>query len=120
MNNLFDGLEAIMAGVVIPIILSTAATVVYVSKCGWHGIRHFFSCWCISCFMGVCAHWLLEHLQINSTLSALIISMSALLSHAILDILFHPKLRAAIIRRLNYEISTRFSNGNSKSREFDE
>lgn len=91
----------------LPVILSTVACIVYVIKCGWKGFTNFISLWCIACFCGVMAHWCAMHYGITGNLNAVIVSMSALLSHFIMDILLHPQVREAVKKRLVREILTR-------------
>lgn len=102
-----QGMEDLLVGIVAPIILSTVATIIYLVIHGWRGICNALSTWGISCFMGVLAHWACLEYAVSGTLSAIIISMSALLSHTILDILFHPQIRKAFMQRLTLEIHTR-------------
>lgn len=117
MNNIFSSIGFLVENIVLPVILSTVATIIYTIKNGWRGIRNFFATWCIACFAGVCASWGIAHLNYNPSLNALIISMTALLSHLILDVIFHPEIRNAIRRRIVNEISERgrgASNGAKK------
>lgn len=93
--------------IVLPIILSTVASVLYVIRSGWKGFADFAACWFTACFCGVMGHWVAMHYGITGNMNAVIVSMTALLSHLIMDILFHPQIREAIKRRLINEILTR-------------
>lgn len=102
-----DWLAIMVENVVLPAILSTVATLIYVIKCGWHGLLDFLAKWAIASFTGVLAHWTALHYGITGALNAVIISMSALISHMLMEVLFNPQIMDAIKERLLHEIKTR-------------
>lgn len=107
MERLIQGIDDLLVGIGTATILSTVATLIYLAIHGWRGICNALITWGISCFAGVLAHWGCLEYSVSGTLSAIIISMVALLSHTILDVLFHPQVRNAFLKRLTSEISTR-------------
>lgn len=113
MQRLISGLDDLLIGLGTAIFLSTVGTVIYLVIHGWRGIASLFSTWAISCFVGVLAHWACIEYAISGNLSAIIISLSALLSHLVLDVLFHPQIKKALVQRLMLEIHTR---GRAKGR----
>lgn len=108
-----DTLQFLSRDILVPLILSTVATLIYLLRSGWHGIANCLASWCIACFVGVLTHWTLSHYGIGGTIGAVIISMAALLSHMVMDIIFHPQLREAVKKRLAYEVMT-FGRGRGK------
>lgn len=102
------GLNDLLEGILIPIAISILASVVRVALWGWKGVRHFAANICVSCFAGVCAHWLLSCFHLSPTVNAVIISLAALLSRDCLAMVFSRKTLAvtagAVRKRIVSEI----------------
>lgn len=101
-----ESLKLLTANIILPAVLSTAASIIYGIRRGWKGIADFLACWSTASFMGVLTHWTCDHYGITGTLAAVIISMAALLSHLVMDIVFHPAIKDAMTKRLVREIAS--------------
>lgn len=107
MHRLISGIDELLIGLGTAIMLSSVATLIYLVVHGWRGFINFFSTWALSCFMGVLAHWACIEYAVSGALSAIIISMTALLSHTVLGVIFHPQVQKALRQRIVLEIHTR-------------
>lgn len=110
-HYLFTGVNDIFQGIVAPVIISFAASIVRGCLFGWHGFRHFFANLCVGIFGGVLAHWILARYDLDPTMNAVIVACAALISRDMLQTLFSRQtleiIASAIKGRIAHEIMSR-------------
>ncbi|WP_165177412.1 phage holin family protein [Desulfovibrio sp. ZJ369] len=84
-GSVFDGLADIVAGIVVPLLLSAVATCVRLSRFGWKGVRHLMASLFASTFTGVIVFWGLDYFDLSPTVDAAIISVCAYMGGSLLD-----------------------------------
>lgn len=85
MGLAFDGLADIVAGIVVPLILSAVATCVRLSRYGWKSAQHLIASLFTSTFTGVVVFWGLDYFDLSPTVDAAITSVSAYMGGSLLD-----------------------------------
>lgn len=101
---IFQGIEDILQGIAIPLIIAVCACIMRIAMVGWHGVRHFFANFCVAVLMGVLAYWVLTSYGLNPNVVAALTCACSLLAKDFLDMLMSERVRHAIRERLIYEI----------------
>lgn len=105
---LYVGIDDLLQGILCPIAISFCAGIVRAALWGWHGTRHFVSNLIVGMFGGVLAHWILSRFDLDPTMDAVIIALSALISKDAMQKVFSRQtvhyLGDAIKRRIEREI----------------
>lgn len=111
---IFNGADELMAGLGIYFILALAAAIFQLVYGGWRGVRHALSVFLSALIFGVMAGWICQHYHLDWLTTAAITAGACVLSNAIVNIIFHPAISDAIVRRLADEIRTRFRSGKAQ------
>ena len=108
---LFQGMESLLVGLVLPVILSFVASLVQVALRGWRGFRNYMANYCLSFFMAVITHWILLNYAISGEYKAILISAAALISNDVLSYLTSRNFVSSILRIIGKKISIIAGNG---------
>lgn len=105
------GLNEIIQGIIMPICISFIASMVRAALFGWYGFRHYFANLTVGIFGGLIAHWVCAYYSCPSTIEAVIISVSSLISYDAMKAIFSRRsmtfVGEAVRKRLEREILTR-------------
>lgn len=112
MNDiLLKGYEELLEGILIPLLISLAASFVRVSLYGWHGIKDYAASLCAGSFAAVATSWVLQTYAIPLPIHSTIVGLAAIIGKDTLSLLLSRRLlsRLAIAarRRLIQEIAGR-------------
>ena len=97
-EHFFDGISELIAGAAVPLILSISASVVRIVRYGWHSWRHMVASVTTSIFVGQVVFWGLKYFDLDASVAAAIVSVSAYMGGSLLD---------AVFCRVQQEIKTR-------------
>lgn len=105
------GLSEIIQGIIVPICISFIASLVRAALFGWYGFKHYFANLTVGIFGGLLAHWVCAFYACPSTIEAVIISVSSLISYDAMKAIFSKRavtcVGEAVRKRLEREILTR-------------
>lgn len=109
MNRLlYDGYEILIQGILIPVSIALATSLVRVALYGWHGVRDYCASLCVGCFASVCAAWLLTLYDPPLPVSAVIIGLAGITGKDALTFILSRRTLAdvgsAVRSRLRSEI----------------
>lgn len=84
-SGFWGNLGELFAGAGVPLLLSLAASLVRFLKFGWQSWHHFFSSLFTSIFVGQVVYWGLSYFDLEPSVDAAIISLSAYMGGSLLD-----------------------------------
>ncbi len=93
--NFFSGMGELLDGIGVPIVLSLTASFVRILRFGWVSTKRQLSSVTSSLFVGQVVFWGLSYWDVDQTVKAALVSISAYMGHALLD---------TIILRLKHDI----------------
>lgn len=86
-EGFWAGGETLARGLAWPLLLGAVAAVIRAFKFGWKDWRHLVASSLVSVFVAVLTYWALDYLNLEPTVDAAIIGVSAYFGGAILDAL---------------------------------
>lgn len=85
MNSMFEGLEYLLQGIMIPAVLALASTIARIAHFGWQSFGHALRSYCTSCFLGVVVFWGAKHFELNPYVEAALVAGASYGGTVILD-----------------------------------
>lgn len=109
MNDiLLKGYEQLLEGILIPLLISLAASLVRLSLYGWHGLKDYAAALCAGSFAAVLTSWLLQSADLPLPVNSTIIGLSAIIGKDTLSLLLSrraiQRFVIAVRRRLINQI----------------
>lgn len=105
---LFQGLEHMVTGIVVPFMVALGACLVRIAFWGWQGFKAFAANFIIAFVLGMGAHWAMMDMDIGGFTRQAITLGVAMISKELLDTIFSRRTREAVQDRIAHEISSRF------------
>lgn len=103
---IFQGLETLLQGLILPFIMSVFGSLVQVALQGWQGFRVYIANYFCSLFLAVISHWILLRYDMPGEYKAVIIGMSSLISYNVLRYLTSKSFLTVILQLIGKRIKT--------------
>lgn len=88
-GSFFDGIEELLAGAGVPLMLSIFASIARFTRYGWLSLRHFLCSLITSIFVGQIVFWGLSYWPLDAAVDAAIVSISAYMGGSLLDLMVY-------------------------------